>query len=173
VIKSLDSYWTTIVNRMATVDSTQRFGGFIDSRDWPMTAPIEGALYLLFLQAVPVGGTESQIFYQYICQWSWLLIGENISATEQESNRGNRRRENMKIIDNLRQANYPSWCEKKSYTANTQTGVISSASVRDGESLWWSRLRFIPRADNDKSGLIYGVATFQLYSYDDVLAAIA
>lgn len=169
MIEPLDSYYSYIAARMAAIDSTQKMCGVVAARDWPLTPPIEGGLYLLFLSAVPTTGTESQIFYEYSCQWNWLLIGTDISPTQQAENRGDRYRKSMQIVKNLRQANFPSFCSKKSFAANAQ-GTVTQMVYDPIESIWWSHLRMMPRADNDKSGLVYGAAALQLFAYDDVLA---
>jgi hypothetical protein len=177
MIAAIDSYYAYVVQQMAIVDSAQKFGGLISARDWPQTQPIDSALYLLFLNAVPVGGTESQIKYQYFCQWNWLLIGNDIAANQQASNRGDRWRSSMKIAGNLRQANYPGFCQKTAFAVDAQgnftaTPVTSSVPYSQYEGVYWTKLKFIPRQD-EKAGLIYGAASLQLYAYDDVLAAIA
>jgi hypothetical protein len=173
----VDSYFDYVTNQMAKIDSSQKFGSMIEARDWPMTPPIEGALYLLYMHSLPVGGTEAQIEYEHFCQWTWILIGTDITGTQQAANRGDRRRQNAAIINNLRQANFPSYCQKKSYAMNGNTvegtGVSSTVPYSSSESIFWSHLRFLPRPDLQKTGLIYGAAQVSVYAWEDVAVAVA
>jgi hypothetical protein len=164
---------------MVTIAPSQQFAGIINARDWPMTPPIEGALYLIFIQANPLnGGTQSQNKFEYICQWMWYLIGTNIPSSEQAENRGDRYRTSMGIVQNLRQANYPCFCKKQTYSCNPVTGVVTgtpftSPSVGGAESIWWTFPKFMQKSDNNKSGLVYGICAVNVYGFDDVLASVA
>lgn len=173
----LDSYYMQIKSAMATVDSSQVFGGSVDARDWPATPITTGALYLLFLQAAPSGGTEAQRQFHFYCQWNWIIIGTDIQAGQQAANRGDRRRVSLQIMANLRQASYPGFCQKKSYSANSQ-GIVSSSPVQSAlpfssvESITWSAPRMMPKL-KEEPGIVYGAAAVDIYGYDDVLAVIA
>jgi hypothetical protein len=179
VIEAIDTYYDYVARQMATAATSQAMCGYIAAQDWPLTAPVEGGLYLLYLTSVPVAGGESQILYQHQLQWVWLLIGTDIKINQVAENRGDRYRTNIMIMQNLRQANYPSFCPKKTFTVNSQTGVITGVGfgqqpgIGGADSVWWSKLRFMPKQDNDRSGLIYGAAALQLYAYDDVLPSVA
>lgn len=186
LISVLDSYFSHVKRQMATLNAqvtingnlvSQPFGGVTNARDWPQTPPIEGALYLLFLSAVPRGGSQAQREYEYFCQWVWIIIGKDIGAAAQAANRGDKYRQGLVIQDNLRQANYPGYCQKMDYTADAQGNVSSAASaslypVSSVESIHWTPLRFIPKTD-EKSGLVYGAAAVELYGYDDVSVLVA
>jgi hypothetical protein len=183
-----DSYFQYVVAQMAAVGAqvsisgalvNQPFGGIVNARDWPLTPVVEGALYLLILNVMPTGeGTQSQIEYEYFCQWMWLLIGTDIAANQQAESRGDRYRQNMQIMENLRQANYPSFCQKFDYSADVNGNVTSVASasvypVSSPEMVKWEPLRFMPKGDNQKSGLVFGAAAVELRAYSDVNALVA
>lgn len=177
MIAAVDSYYSYVASQMATVDSTQLMGGLINARDWPQTPIIESAVYLLFMSAVPVdGGSESQVKYEYLCQWVWTLVGADLAPNEQGQNRQSYR-QMFKIMSNLRQANFPSFCQKRNYSA-TSEGVVGSVPVTSVypvssiEMVHWTRLQFMPRSDQ-KSGVGYGAASVRLYAFDDVLSALA
>jgi hypothetical protein len=177
LIAAIDSYLMQVKLQMQTVDSTQQFGGVLAARDWPLTTPIFGALYLLVLGMNPVGGTEAQAQYEYLLQWVWLLLGDDIAQNQQAENRGNRYRDGMKIVANLRQANFPQFCFKQNYTADAQGNltaipVQSTYTFSPEESVYWSRLKFMPRQDQ-ASGVMYGAAAVSLFAWDDVLPALA
>lgn len=178
LIDVVDSYYIQVQQQMTIVAPGQLFGGVIQGRDWPSTPPSADTLYLLYVGAVALGGTEAQNYYEILCQWSWLDIGTDIGQNQQKANRGDRYRTSMAIQSNLRQANYPSFCPKKTWTADPNTGeltgtFINGVLVGGAESIYWSKLTFMPKQDNPKSGFIYGSASLRIYAWDDVLAAVA
>lgn len=180
MIDVLDSYYNYIATQMAIVGPTQTLRGYIAARDWPLTPPdLKGGLYLLYLSAVQLPkGTESQNLFEYVCQWIWITLGTDIQAGQLAENRGDRFRSDLQTAENLRQASYPGFCRKQAFSANSQ-GVVSSIPVistvplSSVESVWWSRPKFMPRADNMRSGLIYGAAAVSVFGYDDVLPVVA
>ena len=119
---AIDSYYAYVVSKMqasvakvfidgASID--QPLGGYVDARDWPMTAPLEGGLYLLILSATPTEERSlAQAEYRYVCQWVWFVQGTDVSTGEVAQNRGDRFAANMQIMENLMQSNYPYFCNK-------------------------------------------------------------
>lgn len=188
MIAAIDSYYMHIAQQMQTLTAqvvvngqsvVQPMGGIVEASDWPNSPTQEGALYLLVMNMVPTGeGVNAQVEYEYFLQWSWLLIGADLTATQQGQNRQDRYRAFMQVIANLRQANYPRYCQKKNYTADAQgnlvaTAVESAFPVSPRETVRWGNLRFMPRNDSNASGVLYGVATVELYAYDDVSILVA
>ncbi len=192
MISPIDAYFQYVAAQMAVLQAkvlvngaliNQPMGGVVNARDWPATPANEGALYLLFLNANPSEAdpmvSQSQMAYEYFCQWVWMLIGTDITNTQQAQSRSDRYRANFQIIQNLRQANYPGFCQKKDYSADPQTGAISSTPsaslfpVSSIEMVTWSNLKFMPKSDNDKSGLVFGAASVDLHAYDDVSILVA
>lgn len=187
LISAIDSYFSYVAQQMATLNAqvfvngatiAQPMGGVVDARDWPQTPVVEGALYLLLQRVQPIGGTEAQIEYEYFCQWSWLLIGTDIQAKQQTQSRADRYRANFQVMENLRQSNYPSFCRKQDYSADSQGNIQSVFSnseypVSATEMVRWTRLDFMPRSDNAHSGVTYGAARVSLYAYDDVSVLVA
>jgi hypothetical protein len=125
-----------------------------------------------------VGGTKAQTLYEYVCQWNWLLIGTDLTGGQIAENRGDRYRAYFQVLANLRQANFPGFCQKQSIVVNPQTGALSYTPITDTnpvsayESIFWTNPRFKAVADNDKTGLAFGVAAVNVYGYDDVLPAL-
>ena len=190
-----DSYFLQIQSQMAKLGSAanisvngqtifQPFGGVVMARDFPLTEIAEAALYLCIIDIQPKGGTEGQILYEFICQWTWLLIGTNLSMGQQGSNRGDRYRTHMQIMSNLRQANFPSFCQKKTITGvNAQTQAITQVPATSSvpyasvpyntvESIWWSKLKF-PMKQDPKSGVVYGVGALSIFGFDNANALLA
>ena len=195
MIEAVDSYYTYVAAQMATlrghnssglgfvtingVVTPQPMCGYVESRDWPMTPNVEGGLYLLLLGEQPTPEkSQAQTEYCYHCQWMWLLIGQDIQAAQLAQNRGDRFRQNMVIEENLRQANYPGYCQKNRISFDSQgnptiAAVTSLYPVSQPEMVRWTKPRFMPRNDNQKSGLLYGAAAVELYAYSDVALAVA
>ena len=183
----IDSYYVAVANQMQAIGATvevngqtipQALFGPLDARDWPQTPPIEGTAYLLIVGANPIGGTEAQTLYDFTCQWTWLLIGTDISAGVVGPNRGDRSRANRQIMSNLRQANTPRWTQKLSYAVNPQTGALTGVPVQSivpmsmQEMVWWTPLQFRIQPDNQRSGLLYSTASLRICGYDDALPAV-
>jgi hypothetical protein len=177
LIDAIDTYFLYVAQQLAILDSTQVLCGTVNARDWPLTPPnTDGGLYLLFLRAVPVGGTDSQTLWEYFCQWSWILLGTDIQSTQISENRGDVYRRDMAIANNVRQASFPGYCIKKSVAANSEGTLTvtpyTGAAVYGAESVWWTRPRISPRRDPN-SGVLYGTAVLELYAFDDVNALVA
>ncbi len=179
MISILDSYANYVADQMAAVNPDRVFGGIIQSRDFPQTHPIPGALYLIILghRALDDHSTEDNMLYEFTCQWTWFTQGTDIAQDQVAANRGGRYRETMQIATDLRNANYPGFCAKSTTTVDTSTGVITQtpfvSSINGGwEMIRWSRLTFQPRQDQ-KSGIIYESATVRVTGYSDVDATVA
>jgi hypothetical protein len=189
VIETLDTFVQFVkgqlvaANAQVTIDGVtgpQRVARVVQAADWPLTPPIPGALYLLVLGVNQLPqGTQSQNLFEYICQWTWLLIGQDIQAAQQAANRGDRYRMNLQIMANLRQAHFPGYCQKYSYAADQQTGALTATPVQsvspysNVESIWWTKPRFMPKSDNDKTGMLYGAASVSIVSFEDVAPVLA
>lgn len=187
LISALDTYYTFIVRQMSTlgaqvsingVTMAQPFGGMVNARDWPQTKSIEGALYLLFLNAIPTrGGTSAQREYEYFLQWVWTIIGSDITPGQQEQNRGNRYRTDLQIMENLNQASYPGFCRKQDFSSDSEGVVTALPSssvypVSDWESIRWTDPSFMPKTDQ-KSGVVFGAAKVEVYAFSDVASVLA
>lgn len=185
---AIDTYYFWVVGRLramgakALINGTlvnQSFGGYVQARDWPMTKPQEGALYLLAVRTTPTGGgTESQTEYRYFCQWTWYFIGSNISRTGQGEDRGDRYEGDAMLQENLRQANYPGFCQRYEYAIGDPTvgNLVATPSQSTvplslSETITWTRLKFAPRPDNDQSGLLYGAAGVEILAMSDIVSA--
>ena len=187
LISVLDSYYMFVSGQMTRLNATvtingslvpQPMGGVINARDWPQTKPLEGCLYLLFLSASRNGlQSKSQSGYEFSCQWVWILLGTDILASQQGQSRTDRYRASVQIMDNLHQANYPGFCRKLLYSADGN-GNLSTIPAADPvqfspiEMVSWTEPVFMPKSDNEKSGLVYGAAKVEVSAYDDVSALI-
>jgi hypothetical protein len=178
LISVLDSFYLYISQQIATLDPTQQMGGIIQARDWPQTPPLEGALYLLVLGGVPVengASTQSQNMYEFTCQWTWYFQGSDIAGYQQASNRGDRYRRSMQVVNLLRNAHYPGFCYKTNLSVDSQGNLtqapISDAIYGGAEVVRWTLPRFIPTQDQ-KAGLLYETATVRVYGIDDILPSV-
>jgi hypothetical protein len=171
MISTIDSFYMYVASQMAKINASQVMGGCLDAQDWPQTPPIEGAFYLLYMNAVPVGGTQAQQEYEYICQWTWLLIGADVAANQQSANRGDRYRTNLAMMENLRQAHFPGYCPKQDYVASA-SGAITATPKAPVETLYWSKPTFRKQHDANQSGVLYGVATVRVGAWEAIPDAL-
>jgi hypothetical protein len=178
MIEAVDTYFLYVKQQMKLIDQNQKFGPIIASRDWPQTPPQDSTLYLLYLSSVPMSpSTASEVLYSHSVQWVWLVMGDDIAPQERKQNRGDRYRASMAMQVNLRNANFPGFCPKKSYASDKNGGISSvgytSPAVGGASSVWWGTPKFIPRHDAERSGLLYGIGATEIYAYDDVSSAVA
>jgi hypothetical protein len=187
IISALDSYYSYVAAQMLAISArvevsgkqiTQPMLGYVSAGDWPQTPIVEGGLALLLVRGpVPVGRGQAQVMHKYLCQWNWILIGQDIQSANQSANRGDRFRANMQVMENLRQANYPCFAQKRDYSCDgtSLTNVPSSSAYpySPEESVRWTNPQFIPHFDDDKSGVVYGRAVVDVIAYSDVLPVIA
>lgn len=195
ILDAIDSYYQYVVNQMLTLSATvtingitiaQPLCGYIQARDWPLTPPVEGGLYLLGLNEIPTDDqSRAQKEYEIHVQWMWHLIGSDITMAQIKLNRSDRARMNWQIEDNLRQANYPGWCRMQSYVANQDGSVTGTPTMTYGpggpsgslvtspiEMVRWTDPRYMPKPDNQKSGLLYGSAALELYARSNISLAV-
>lgn len=181
----IDSHYAYVLKRLISnnarvvingVSVAQPMGGMLDARDWPQTQVVEGALYLLAQRVVPSGGTKSQRRFTCFCQWSWVLLGTDLSGYQEGANRGDRYRQNMQIEQNIREACYPNSCQKMVYSVDSEgvgSGVAAQSVYPASSTEWvlWNEPTFRPRLDADKSGAIFGGAAVDLVGYDNMIPA--
>lgn len=190
IISAVDSYYSWVKHQMLEVLNAQvfingatvaqPFGGVAEATDWPTTQPIEGALYLLVLDQHPtLQDSMAQMEYQYFLQWVWYLLGTDLGSTQQGQNRADRYRSHMTVLENLRQANMPHFCQKMDYAANAQGVVVATPSqsqypVSSIEMVRWSPLKFMPfNKGNTQDGVLYYAAAVEVYAMDDVNPLVA
>jgi len=199
LISILDTYYSFIKSQMSLLGATitvsingqptpiaQPFGGVVNAADWPqqpLVNPVtpEGTLFLLVINAVEVPSrevsTESQTLYQFQCQWVWVLLGSDIQNGQQGMNRGDRYRTNLQIIDNLNQSHFPGFTQQKDYAVDSEGNVTSQFSTTPYpanpiEIVRWSNLRFMPKSENQKTGLVYGAAQVDIFGYSNIAPAL-
>lgn len=178
----LDSYISYIATRFVknnaqvTINGLvgpQKCGGVVDVADWPQAPVKEGVLYLVVQHMHESGRSKVQVQCSFTCQWTWLVIGTDIQANQQSTNRGDRYATNLQIEQNLREASYPGFCQKMLYSADN-TGEISAVPatsvypVSATERILWDKLRFMPRTDSSKSGVLYNAAGVVVVGWDDL-----
>ena len=166
----IDTYYEYVKAQMAKVNPAQLMGGMANARDWPETQPKEGMLYLLFLNAVEIGGTRANTLFEFVCQWNWVLIGADLTPGVVGANRGDRYRKNLQLIGDLRNANYPLFTPKRIYSV--VNNVVVSTVVQPVEMVWWRSKGTVANPTDEKSGVVYGVAPVSVYGYDTVSNAV-
>ena len=187
ILSTLTSYLSYVAKQLQTAgaqiilngaSTPLLVGGIVQAQDWPQIEIQEGVLYLLFQKITPGNELKSKTQRQYIyhCQWSWILIGTDIAPSQQAMNRGDRFMTDMLIMQYLKEANYPGFCQKMDYSASS-LGVVSAIPsvsafpVSKYESIVWDDLDFMPRPDNKASGVLYNAAGVTISAYEDMAAA--
>lgn len=182
----LDSYYAYVTKRLVTLQAqvsingsvaAQPMGGLVAAQDWPQTPVTEGAIYLVLQRMMPRGKSKTQRQYLFMCQWTWLLIGTDIPEYSQAENRADRWRSNLQIAQNLKEANYPGFCQKMDYMLlapdawkGTATPAQSTFPVSATERIRWDDLEFMPRPDNS-SGVLYYAAGVTVMGWEDMQCA--
>lgn len=186
LVSIFDSYVSYVAKRLVTLNAqvsingqtvAQPFGGIVTTQDWPQAPVNDGMLYLVTQRMTPQGRSKSQRQYVCFAQWTWLLIGTDIPADAQAENRGDRYRSNAQIMQNLKEANFPGFCQKIDYTADDATGAVSGTPavsaypVAAYERIVWDDLDFMPRNDNSPSGVLYYAAGVRIVGWEDMACA--
>jgi hypothetical protein len=169
-IDSIDTYYGWMYQQMQMVNPARVASmlGYALATDWPQLELTDGGIYLLYVNSVDTGkGTKHSPLYTHFLQWVWLLLGTDIQASQVAANRGDRLRTHAAIQEDLRQGNFPGFCQKATFTPNTQTGSGNYTQSNPEEMIRWTELK-MPTKWNIKAGAIYGTAAVEVYAYDPV-----
>jgi hypothetical protein len=165
----LDTYFEYVSTRMTTiVNPNRQVIGIMDAMDWPPKNVVPNAFYLLVLGQRPITGksfwSATITTVVHTVQWTWLIIGSDLTQGKVGRSRGDRYRTNMQMRDELTHATYPHFTAKNSYSVlgGTPSGLaVEATPVSPVEDIWWTGLTFLNRIDRD-SGVIYGAASTQI-----------
>jgi len=155
-----------VKQRIKTLINVNRnFGGIVQARDWPPTEFKPETLYMVLGQLTPISGKSPgsnswfSPLYNEKFQWSWGIIGDDIQSNAQMTNRGNKFRKNYPIIQEVLQAMYPGFCEKKSYNIpdGTDSPTLVATSYVPAEYIWWKKPVFTDKIDA-QSGILFSYA---------------
>lgn len=169
---AIDSFYQYVKARVVAINSSRRFGGIMMAQDWPAPETQTESFYLLSLGEQPIGrqGYSAAIpILLYTLQWTWVIVGTDLTMELKGSNRGDRYRTLFTMKDELRKAMYPGFTEKKQI-AISATGDITFSSLDPKEQIRWTPVSFKERVDKD-SGTIYGTATTYLTDMSEKIAA--
>lgn len=169
MLPAIDSYFEYVSDRMATVvNPNRKIVGLMDAMDWPPKNILMEAFYLLTLGEKPIIGksfwSSSITTVVHTLQWTWIILGTDLTTGKIGRNRGDRYRVNMRMRQELITANYPWFCQKARWSVqgDTPSGVVlTSDPVDPPEFVWWQKSQFMNRIDRE-SGTVYGTATVNL-----------
>lgn len=191
MIEAVDSYYQHVVSRMATINPNRQILGYMDAQGWPPQPVRFESFYLLTLGSTDAGkgvSTPAVPSATYVLQWAWVILGTDLTTGKVGRNRADRFRIEMQMRDELRQANYPLFSEKKSWsiTGNSASSIqLVSSSLSPQEYIRWSQLSFrvvgkraggvsvgAGQAGSDQeSGVMYGSASLSLTDITEMIAA--
>lgn len=171
LIDSIDTFYKWVFDKMAILDSTQRFRGIVQAQDWPnVTIDPDGGLYLVVLASnpIPEESRPYQTYYEHFVQWNWIWMGTDIQANQVAANRGDRYRKQAGSFEKLRQCHFPGFAPKlaiEGYDPVTGSGTFTPYSPV--EMVKWTPPKLQTRVQ-DQAGILYGVATLQISAYSTV-----
>lgn len=168
---SSDSYFRHVKERIAVSNPARQVVAVLDAMDWPPQNIILEGLYLLLLDESPLGRSMDSAAVPVVerrMQWTWIIVGTDLSAGLVGRNRGDAYRTNEQIKTDLLYGHFPRNCEKKAFSLSGTDLVATSLDPK--EFVWWSPLSFRQRSDR-ASGTLYGTASFSLTDMTDTIAA--
>jgi hypothetical protein len=170
----LDTFYAKIAANIALLNPARVLCGMVNAQDWPQIELVDGGVYLLYLTSVelPAQSTKSQTYFEHYMQWSWTFLGDDLQATQVGMNRGDRYRNNMAVVEELRQAHFPGFCAKQFSRCDPDTGVVTFTPYSPSEMISWSMPKLGTKMANAQSGILYGTAPVEVYGYSTVNPAM-
>jgi hypothetical protein len=175
MIDVLDTFYSYISTNLATLNPQLtnldfQMCGIVNAQDWPQTELVDGGLYLLYLSSVPIPeqSTRAQTYFEHYVQWAWVFLGTDIAADQVSMNRGDRYRNDMVIVEALRQAHFPGYCQKQFSQCDSTTGAVTFTSYSPVEMIHWGMPRLGTKMANAQSGILYGTAPLEVYGFSTV-----
>lgn len=173
MIDVLDTFYLFVATNLAklTIPSSVAITcqGVVNAQDWPQTEIVEGGLYLLYLTSVPIeeNGTRAQTYYEHYVQWAWVFLGTDLASNQVGANRGDRYRNDLAVVEALRQAHFPGFCPKQ-FSACDASGNVTFSAYSPEEMIHWSKPRLGTKMANAQSGVLYGTAPLEVYGWSTV-----
>src|SRR4029077_9669131 len=118
-LEAIDSYFQYVNNRMVTINPNRNVVGISDAMDWPPKTVILEAFYLLSMGQKTAKDTfwsPTVPVITDLLQWTWLIAGTDLTKGTVGRSRGDRYRTDITMRTELRQASYPWWCPKQTFT---------------------------------------------------------
>lgn len=149
LIDSIDSYYWYVRSRLqsavtklpdgSTAIGTYKAKGLVMALDWPPNNVVENVFYLLTMQDNPIGrqgysAAMPMIFHNVM--WKAIVIGDELTQGERAENRGTRFRTLWGMKEALRQAVFPNFTEKLSFSL--VNGVWTGVSKNPIEYITWT-----------------------------------
>lgn len=161
LIDCIDAFYYWVRGRVTAANPSRVFGGIVQARDWPMKEAVLEAPYLLLSSDTPVpfikSVSQTQPSMLFRVQWAWMVQGDNIPANAQATNRGNKYRLNMQIVQEMLAGHFPGFCEKlQYYPQDNGHGVaqLVSISYSPAEQIRWTQPRFVDKIDRS-TGILF------------------
>jgi hypothetical protein len=159
---------------MGTINPTRKMAGVTDAQAWPPKNVMLESFYLLTLGEKPVGKSfwsASIPVLTHSVQWTWIVVGTDLTVGKVGRNRGDRYRISMKMKEELLQATFPWFAQKGDWSVlgSTPSGlVLQETPITPLENMWWSPPVFLNKVDKD-SGVIYGAASVQITAMEQTI----
>lgn len=167
---TLDTYYAYIVAQYQRINPSRQLLGMVNAQDWPQAELVDGGLYCLYLSSVPVPeqSTRAQTYYEHYMQWAWVFIGNDLQANQVGLNRSDRYRDDLAVIEELRQVHFPGFCPKQQLVVDGTTGNVTYVPYVPDETITWGEPRLGTKLAMAQSGISYGTAPLEVYSWSSV-----
>lgn len=160
LVDAVDSFYELIKANVQSLNPARQFRGMVDAKDWPPKEITPEAPYLIVLRDLPTR-TKHQSFYAPLLsetvEWRWVVQGPNIAADAQESNRGQKYRINVLMMQEMLSAHNPGYSLKKQFSVTNDVNnnpILVATPYNPPEPFWWTIPSFVRKQDRD-SGMLY------------------
>jgi hypothetical protein len=173
-IDCIDTFYNYVATNLdaLTIASSVKvtLQGVANAQDWPQNEIVDGGLYLLYLSSVPVEeeGTRAQTYFEHYMQWAWVFLGNDLTSKQVGANRGSRHRDDLAVVEALRQAHFPGFCPKQFSTVDPTTGAVTFTPYSPEEMIHWAMPRLGTKLAASQSGVLYGTAALEVYGWSTV-----
>jgi hypothetical protein len=164
---AVDSHYMYCRSRILQYNSARVMKGLLAANDWPPENVAMEAFYLLTLgEGATARGsdTPTKRAGHHLCQWVWVIAGQDLNDTQRAKNRTKRFRLNEEMKAELLYGLYPGFCEKQTWALNSNGAYIGSSYSPVKFCRWPSTAMFTDRHDK-ASGLIYGMCSLYVSDY--------
>lgn len=177
IIGGPESHYRWVKGRILAQNPGRTVDGIVDALDWPAKQLLPNTFYMILgdISTRAGFGTPTAEGMANVVQWAWMVPGDDLGANQRGRNRGDRFRINQQMIAELMNGLFPNFCPKQMWTGYENAGVFTyvGKAIDPPETIWWSLPKFsrAKRDNEEKSGIIYTLATVGLNQWGDTILA--
>ena len=170
----LDTFYAKIADNLGklTIPTSipVKLKGWVNAQDWPQIEIVDGGLYLLYIQSVDIveDGTRAATYYEHFLQWAWVFLGGDLASNAVGMNRASRHRDDMAVVEALRQAHFPGFCTKQFSSCDPASGTVTFTDYSPVEMIHWSMPKLGTKIPLEQNGVLYGAAPVEVFGWSMV-----